>query len=376
MKKLGFGFKRLPLKNQNDLKDIDFKQLNHMVDVYIEGGFNFFDTAYNYHNGQSEEAIRKAVIERYPRESIVLSDKLPTIILDNVYDLEKIFNKQLERCGVSYFDYYCIDVDPFSEKKLLKDETYDFIEEKKNNDQIKNIGLCFNGKPQLLNDILAGHPGLDIVQLPLNYLDWSYEGISSKSLYEVARKYKKDIIVKDPYKGRYLIDLPVTVSRMYNEYNNRLSNASWAIRFLNSLDGVKLVISNMSKIEHVNDNITFMDNFKPLNETESKLIDKTRNIIIKRMEIPCISCDACLDACPMDILIPRYIDLYSTYRMSSGLRNYSQKKYYKSYSLNVKYRGALDCIGCEMCLNVCPKNIDIPEVLSKVALAFDDFSAY
>lgn len=376
MKKLGFGFKRLPLVNKKDIKSIDLDRLNGMVDLYIEKGFNYFDTSYISHNGMSEVAIHKAVINRYPRESVILADKLPTMSVDGSYDLEEIFNKQLERCGVDYFDYYMIDIDSFSEKKLVKDESFTFIENKKHEGKIKNIGICFSGKPKDLDGLLDKHPEVDVLQLPLNYFDWDNFEVSSGNYYNVARKHGKDIIVMDPYKGRTLIDLPETVIRLYNNYDNKLSNASWAVRFLASLDGVIMVVSDMSKIEHVADNVGYMVNFKPITDEEKEIINRGVRIIKSRMEIPCVGCLQCLDVCPMDILIPNYLNLFNTYRMSSGLRNYSQKRFYQTFVLNKKYRGAYECIGCDNCIDVCSKHIDIPKVLKAVSFAFDDYQYF
>ena len=215
MKKLGFGFKCLPLKNENDLTAVDVEKVNKMVDLFIETGFNYFDTSTNYLNGVSEKIIRESVVSRYPRDKIIISNKLPTFIVDGSYDLEVIFNKQLETCGVDYFDYFFLQLDSFSEEILTKENTYDFLKQMKEEGKIRNLGLYFLNQPSVFEKILLQHPEFDIVALSLNYYDWFDDGISSNRYYDIALKYDKKIMVRDPFKTRTLNDVPKQVQDLF-----------------------------------------------------------------------------------------------------------------------------------------------------------------
>lgn len=372
MKKLGFGFKCLPLKNENDLTAVDVEKVNKMVDLFIENGFNYFDTSTNYLNGVSEKIIRESVVSRYPRDKIIISNKLPTFIVDGSYDLEVIFNKQLETCGVDYFDYYFLQLDSFSEEILTKENTYDFLKQMKEEGKIRNLGLYFLNQPSVFEKILLQHPEFDIVALSLNYYDWFDDGISSKRYYDIALKYDKKIMVRDPFKTRTLIDVPKKVHDLFKSYNKDRSMASWAIKYCASLDNVIMVISDMGKIEHVQNNVDSMKDFEPLTNEEINLVGQAREIIKDFNQIPCINCQKCLHVCPMDILITKYFDLYNTLKCSPGITRYSLKHYYNYYALNKQYRGAGECIGCNLCLEYCPVKIDIPKYLNQVSRYFDN----
>ena len=256
MKKLGFGCMRLPITDQNNQISVDFQQFCDMVDSFIEQGFTYFDTAYMYHDFKSEEFVREALVKRHSRDSFTLATKMPTMFLKKEEDLERIFNEQLEKCGVEYFDYYLLhNLNAINYPIAEKFDAFDFIMKKKAEGKIKHIGFSYHDNAELLEEILTKHPEVDFVQLQINYLDWNSEGIQSGKCYNVATKHNKPVVVMEPIKGGTLINIPDEAKTLLTETDPNLSIASWAVRFAASLDNVMVVLSGMSNFEQLKDKL-------------------------------------------------------------------------------------------------------------------------
>lgn len=363
-KKLGFGLMRLPLKE--DGVTIDTERTAAMADEFLKKGFTYFDTAYGYHGGESERALKKAVIERHPRESFTVATKLPAWMIKEKADVDKIFNDQLEKTGAGYFDYYLLHA--VSKDKLDVYDGFDcwnYCLEKKKEGKIKHFGFSFHDTAAVLDEILTNHPEAEFVQLQLNYLDWDNDAVQAKLCYEVAEKHNMPVIVMEPVKGGTLARLPESVDAIFKAKSDA-SAASWAIRFAASQKNVFMVLSGMSDEAQMNDNIATMEDFQPLSECEIETVNKAVEEYKSFNTVPCTACRYCTDGCPVSIRIP---DVISALNQA------------KVYGLGAKARGMYekavdgagnpaDCISCGQCSAVCPQHLDIPSIMKEASEKF------
>lgn len=372
MANLGFGMMRLPILEEDNFKSIDYEQVNEMVDSFMDAGFNHFDTAYVYHEGIGEDTFKRCVVDRYPRESFKISTKLPLFIITEESQLEPIFSEQLKNCGVDYFDYYMLhNVSGFTDTAWKNVDLYSFIQKKKEEGYIKHIGISTHGDAEFLEEILFEHPELEFVLLQINYLDWDDEGIESKKCLEVARKYNKSVMIMEPYKGGFLADVPEEAEKLMKEYNPDKSVVSWAMRFVANLEDVCVVLTGASNLEQLEGNIQEFNNADPLSEDELKLLENVSEIINSNITVDCTKCRYCVDACPEEIDIAKIFDLYNKDRML-GRDDWTQfGNAYLNYSKLPDVGIASDCSECESCIEECPQQINIPEVLKDVAKVFE-----
>ena len=368
--KLGFGLMRLP--KLADGKSIDIDQTSKMVDMFLEAGGTYFDTAYVYDDGRSEEAIREALVKRYPRESYTLCTKLCAWL--QCHDEESAkqqFYTSLERTQAGYFDYYLLHaLQAGNYKKYDEYHIWDFVKEQKEKGLIKYFGFSYHADPQLLDQILTAHPEVDFIQLQINYADWENPDVASRANYEVARKHGKSITVMEPIKGGALANPIPDVKKIFDEANPNTSYASWAIRYVASLDGIITVLSGMSNIAQMEDNLSYMREFKPLSDEELSLVKKAVDIINESIAIPCTACAYCVDGCPKNIPIPKYFSLYNAEKQEYAGKGFTpQGGYY--HRLAQTHGKASDCIKCGKCEKICPQHLPIREHLEAVAKQFE-----
>ncbi len=367
MKNFGFGMMRLPL-NGSASADIDQAQTNQMADLFLKSGFTYVDTAYGYHDGQSEHAVRKAFSERYGRESFVLADKMPVWLVKRHEDYERIFKEQLEKCGVGYFDYYllhCLGVKAYADS--IKCGGFEFLRELKAKGLAKHIGFSYHDNAELLDEILSKHPEIEFVQLQLNYADWENKTIQARLCCEAARKYGKGIIAMEPVKGGALANVPEEVRAVFSRVNPVMSAASWAIRYAASVPGVFMVLSGMSSLEQMRDNAGYMREFSPLSEKERAVVDAAAGIMTHTSAVPCTACDYCVGECPKKIAISKLFALYND-QSRTELR-----PTHTTYYANLRAIGgkASDCIECRACEARCPQHIEISQRMKDVAAVFE-----
>ncbi|MBQ1530779.1 MAG: aldo/keto reductase [Solobacterium sp.] len=361
--KLGFGLMRLPKLEDGS---IDVEQVKTMVDLFLEAGGTYFDTAFVYEG--SEEAIRKALIERHPRDTFTLATKLNGWRASTKEEAEQQFVTSLERTQAGYFDYYLLhsirDTNyPIYEKFGL----WDFVREQKEKGLIKHYGFSFHDTPDLLDRILTEHPDVDFVQLQINYADWENPAIASRGNWEVARKHGKQVVIMEPVKGGILAELPNQIGDRLKSYAPEASIASWGIRFAASLDGILAVLSGMSNIAQMQDNLSYMKDFKPLSEEEQELIRLVQDDLNSLDRILCTSCHYCEPGCPMNIPIPKIFGAWNMYKQFNKKENAIS-----NYNINCRLRNkASACIQCGQCEGACPQHLPIISLLETIAKEFE-----
>ena len=366
MPKLGFGLMRLPEKEGS----IDIGHVSRMVDAYMQAGMNYFDTAYVYHGGNSEKAVKEALVKRYPRDQFMLATKLPAWCLKTPEDRDRVFSEQLERCGVDYFDFYLLH----SIEDGGNGETYERLDcfnwglQKKAEGKIRHFGFSFHGSPVYLIKVLDAHPEIEFVQIQLNYADWNNPVVRSGELYEILHNRNIPMIIMEPVKGDTLAALTPELEALYRAARPDASIASWALRFVGSLPGVMTILSGMSTEEQMKDNIGTFTDFEPLTGEEKKLVDKVREIMLNVPQIGCTSCRYCTPGCPMNISIP---DVFRAVNTMSLYGDVFRPKAFYGGLIGQGYGRASDCIACGQCEGVCPQHLPIIDLLKEASGKLD-----
>ncbi len=357
--KLGFGLMRLPMTGE----EVDLEQTKQMVDLFLSKGFTYFDTAYGYLDGKSEEAARKTLVERYPRESFQLATKLPAWAgAKDAQEAQDMFFTSLERTGAGYFDFYLLhNLGADRTEYFDRFDIWNFLKEQKEKGLIRHLGFSFHDTATALDDLLTKHPDMEFVQLQINYGDWENDVIQSRKCYEVARAHGKPVIIMEPVKGGSLASLPDSVASIFHEADQKASLPSWAIRFAASLDGIVTVLSGMSNLEQMKDNLSYMEHFTPLSESEQKVVAKAQDALEKIPRIPCTGCDYCRKGCPQQILIPQIFKSMNHYLVYDNLPGAKG-----NYSFETRNGGkASECVACGQCESVCPQHISIIKELER-----------
>ncbi|MBO4425691.1 MAG: aldo/keto reductase [Clostridiales bacterium] len=365
MPKIGFGLMRLPEKDGK----IDFEQVSKMADIYMAAGFNYFDTAYVYHSGNSEKVVKKAIVERYPRDTFTIATKLPAWFIHSFEDRDKVFEEQLDRCGVDYFDFYLLHSleDGNNYDTYEKYDCFNWGIKKREEGKIKHFGFSFHGTPELLVQVLDKHPEIEFVQIQLNYADWDNKIVHSGELYEILRDRQIPMIIMEPAKGGKLANLDDECKEILQAIRPDKSVASWAFRYVGSLPGIATILSGMSTPEQMEDNMKTFTDFEPLSEEELGAIDKIKEILDRVELAGCTACKYCVEGCPMGIAIPDVISAVNTKRKFPG----DMRPQFFYNGLVDRYSHASDCIACGQCEGVCPQHLPIISLMQEAVEKFE-----
>lgn len=370
MKKLGFGMMRLPMPDKTAQDKVDLAQVCSMIDTFLARGFTYFDTAYMYHGGQSEHVVRQTVVERHPRECFTIADKMPLMSMkeSTAEDQAKIFDEQLQKCGVTFFDYYLLhSLNRNDYPTAQRLDTFAFLAGKKAEGKIRHLGFSYHDNAELLDQILTEHPEVEFVQLQLNYLDWEDERVQSRKCYETVVKHGKKVVVMEPVKGGRLAAVPAEVEQMMRAVHPDWSPASWAIRFAASLEHVMMVLSGMSDTAQLLDNTGYMQDFTPLTADEMTLLEKAAEIISAQPAIPCTACRYCVDGCPSKIRIPDFFLLYNEDQHILRQGGKANREKYHEIAQGL----ASSCVVCRQCEEVCPQHLPITDYLKRVVNTYE-----
>ena len=366
MPKLGFGLMRLP--QAGDAIDID--QVCRMADAYIRAGMNYFDTAYIYHGGHSEEVVKEALTKRYPRDAFMVATKLPAWCLKEEADRDRIFNEQLARCGLDFFDFYLLHSveDGTNGDNYEQYDCYTWGAQKKAEGRIKYFGFSFHGTPEYLERMLDAHPGVEFVQIQLNYADWENPVVQSGRLYEILHSRGIPMVIMEPVKGGMLAQLGPALDAKFKAVRPEASAASWALRFVGSLPGVMTILSGMSDEAQMLDNIAAFSPFEPLTDAEKAVVEEVKTELLSVPQIGCTACRYCTDGCPMNISIPDVFRAINT--MDRYKEDFRPRCFYDGV-VSQGHGRASDCVECGQCENVCPQHLPIIELLKAASERLD-----
>ena len=364
--KLSFGLMRLPLKNKLIQTGIDHDAFREMADAFLAAGYRHFDTSIVYHGGFSETAFRQDVAKRYPRDAFTITDKMPMFMIKSKARLEPTFQKELERCGVDYFDYYWLH--SLNKKSFATCErigAFEWLAQKQKEGKVLHTGFSFHDSAEVLDEILTKHPEVEYVQLQINYLDWEDEKVQSRLCYETARRHGKRIMIMEPIKGGALANVPDTVRLMLQKEDPAPSPAVWALRFAASLEGVDFVLSGMSNPTQLKENTAAFESLSPLTDDQKATLLRAAEIIRSGIAIPCTACRYCVDACPNNIPIPDYFTAYNTFENNKRKAQADFEKYAADHGRPG------DCIACRGCEGHCPQQLPIADLMQKVQERFE-----
>lgn len=362
--KFGFGCMRLPMVNG----EVDMPQFCEMVDAFLDSGLNYFDTAHGYLSGKSELALREGLTSRYPRDRYILTNKLSTHFFTQEDQIRSLFEEQLRACGVEYFDFYLMhaqDGEIFEKYKRCR--AYEIALELKEEGKIRHFGISFHDRAEVLDRILTEYPQIEAVQIQFNYLDYEDPSVESRKVYETAVKHGKPVVVMEPVKGGSLVNLPEEAQRVLDDLHGG-SNASYALRFAAGFENMMMVLSGMSTLEQIRENVAFMAEPVSLNEEEQEAIRRVREIFSSLNMIPCTACHYCVldNDCPKNIPIP---ELFSCYNLKTTFHSWNQDYY---YTIQTRDRGkASECLKCGKCERICPQHLEIRKLLVQVAQEFE-----
>ena len=365
-KNFGFGMMRLPMKDTQ----VDVEQTNAMVDYFLDNGFNYFDTAHGYLQGLSEKAVKTCLSSRHDRSEYILTDKLTGSFFQSQQDIRPFFQSQLDATGVEYFDFYLMHAQNAREfEKFKKCKAYETAFDLKKEGKVKHVGISFHDRAEVLDQILTEYPEIEIVQIQFNYLDYNDLSVQSKLVYEVCEKHNKPVLVMEPVKGGNLVKLPQDAQQVLDALHGG-SNASYAIRFAASFKNMEVVLSGMSSLEQMKDNVSFMKEFVPFTEEEFEAVEKVAEVFHSHHMIPCTGCHYCVEEnhCPKNIRIP---DMFSTYNTKKTFGDWNADYYYNNVLVSDTHAKASACLKCGMCERVCPQHLSIRELLKDVAAEFE-----
>lgn len=370
-KNFGFGCMRLPMVDG----EVDMEQFKQMVDLFLEEGFNYFDTAHGYLDGKSELALREGLTSRYPRDRYLLVNKLTSMYFHKEEEIRPFFENQLKWCGVDYFDVYLMHAQNAAEfEKYKKCHAYETALQLKEEGRIRHFGISFHDKAVVLDQILTEYPQVEIVQIQFNYLDYEDPSVEARKVYEVCRKHNKPVLVMEPVKGGSLVKLPEDAQKIFDDLNaqegTQMSNASYAIRYAAGFDGMKVVLSGMSDLQQMKDNLSYMKEFQPLNAKEKEAVAKVVEVFHGLDMIPCTACHYCVDEnhCPKHIRIP---DVFACLNSKKAFNDWNMDFFYSSVLTANGSGKASECIGCGGCERVCPQHLEIRKLLGDVAATFE-----
>ena len=361
--KFGFGCMRFPMNGE----EIDAAQVCRMADAFLEAGFNYFDTAHGYHSGKSETTLRECLTSRYPRDRYLLTDKLTDVFFQTEAEIRPLFERQLEACGAEYFDFYLMHAQNARNFEHFKAcRAYETAFELKAEGKVRHVGLSFHDTAEVLDRILTAYPEVEFVQIQLNYLDYEDDAVDSRRVYETCVKHGKPVIVMEPIKGGTLANLPEAAAAEVDRLG--ISPAELALRFAAGFENVMMVLSGMSSLEQMEENVRFMSGAAPLSEAELAAVARIREIFRGMNLIPCTGCRYCVDGCPMSIRIP---DMFACLNRMKQFDDWNQPRYYRDVLTQDGHSPASECLKCGLCEDACPQNLPIRDLLEQVAETFE-----